>query len=170
MRKWLPAIVFVVPVLAILTVLSIFTAPAASAQTPGVAIDKQPETFANKTFDPARPPADMPPPTPGEAAECDSNFLSDAVVGGQARQTDATHATVTITQVKVTLQLEIIIWLPIKATQHVVEHENGHRQISEVFYQTADQVADRLAAPYIGKQVVITGTDLRAQMAKRSNK
>jgi hypothetical protein len=129
-------------------------------------IDKQPETVLNRSFDPAKPPADMPPPTPGEAAECDSNFLSNAAVGGQARQTDATHATVTITQVKVTLQLEIIIWLPIKVTQHVTEHENGHRQISEVFYQTADKIAERIAAPYMGKQVVITGTDLRGQMSK----
>src|SRR5579872_2933469 len=86
----------------------------ASAQTPGVTIDKQAETVSNRSFDPAKPPADMPPPTPGEAAECDSNFLSNAAVGGQAKQTDATHATVTITQVKVTLQLEIIIWLPNK--------------------------------------------------------
>src|SRR5690348_7749313 len=78
---------------------------------------------------PKKPPADMPPPTPGEDAECDSNFISDAAVGGQAKQTDATHAIVTITQVKVTLQLEIIVWVPNKVTQHVVEHEQGHRQI-----------------------------------------
>jgi hypothetical protein len=136
------------------------------AQTPGLTIAKQPETFTNRSFDPAKPPADMPPPSLGEDAECDSNFLSDAAVGGQAKQTDATHATVTITQIKLTLQLEIIIWDPIKVTQHVVEHENGHRQISEYYYQTADKLAQQIAAPYMGKQVVITGTDLRAQLSK----
>ena len=49
MRKWLPAFAFFV-----------LTAPTAQAQTPGLTVDKQPITFATRTFDPARPPADMP--------------------------------------------------------------------------------------------------------------
>lgn len=164
MRRRLSAIAFEI-LLAIL-ILAGFAARSARAQTPGLTIDKQPETFTNRSFDPAKPPADMPPPSPGEDAECDSNFLSDAAVGGQARQTDVTHATVTISQIKVTLQLEIIIWEPIKVSQHVVEHENGHRQISEYYYQTADKLANRIAAAYMGKQVVITGADLRGQLSK----
>jgi hypothetical protein len=166
MRKLMPTIAFVIFTLPVLTFTSMLITPAASAQTPGVTIDKQPETYSTRTFDPKKPPADMPPPTPGEDAECDSNFFSDAAVGGQARQTDATHAIVTVNQVKVTLQLEIIVWLPNKVTQHVVEHEQGHRQISEYFYQAADKVAQRIAAGYMGKQVTITGTDLRGQMSK----
>jgi hypothetical protein len=155
MRKWLSAIAFL-----------ILTALSTTAQTPGLTINKQPETLASRSFDPAKPPADIPPFSPGEDAECDSDFLSDANVGGQARQTDATHATVTITQINVTLQLNITIWLPIKVTQHVVEHEQGHRQISEFYYQTADKLAQQIAAPYMGKQVVITGTDLRGALSK----
>ena len=38
-------------------------------------------------------------------------------------------ATVTITQIKVTLQLNINIWVPAGVTQHVIEHEGGHRQV-----------------------------------------
>jgi hypothetical protein len=68
-------------------------------ETPGATINKQPVTLANRTFDPASPPADMPPLAPGEEAECDSNFLSDASVGGRAQRMDATHAIVTITQI-----------------------------------------------------------------------
>jgi hypothetical protein len=155
MRPWLSAIAFL-----------ILSAPLARAQTPGLTITKQPVTVGTRMFDPAKPPADIPPFSPGETAECDSNFLSDANVGGQARQTDATHATVTITQVNVTLQLNIVIWLPNKVTQHVIEHEEGHHQISEYFYQTSDKLAARIAAPYMGKQVVITGTDLRGELSK----
>jgi hypothetical protein len=129
-------------------------------------IEKQPATFADRTFDPARPPADMPPLALGEEAQCDSNFLSNASVGGQAQETDATHATVTLTQIKVTLQLNITIWAPTGATQHVIEHEQGHRQISEHYYQTADKLAERIAATYLGKQIVISGADLRAELSK----
>jgi len=74
-----------------------------------VLIQKEPVVFASRTFDPAAPPADMPPLPPGESAECDSDFLSKASVRGQPRRTDATHATLPITQVIVTLQRRINI-------------------------------------------------------------
>ena len=129
-------------------------------------INKQPVAFASRTFDPVTPPADMPPLASGETAECDSEFLSNASVRGESRPTDATHATVTITQIKMTLQLNINIWVPAGVTQHVIEHEEGHRQVSEYYYQTADKVAERIAATYMGKQVDIAGTDLGAESNK----
>ena len=82
------------------------------------------------------------------------------------QRTDATHATVTVTQIKVTLQLNIIIWVPTGVTPHVIEHEEGHRQISEYYYQTADKLAERVAASYMGKQVEVTGADLNAESIK----
>jgi hypothetical protein len=133
------------------------------SEAPVPTINKQPIVFASRTFDPAAPPADMPPLGPGESAQCDSDFLSNASVGGRSRRTDATHATLTISQIKVTLQLIITIWVPTGVTQHVIEHEDGHRQISEDYYQTADKLAERIAATYMGKQVEITGTDLTAE-------
>jgi hypothetical protein len=135
-------------------------------EAPVLTIDKKPVAFARHTFDPAAPPADMPPLATGESAECDSNFLSSAHVRGETRNTDATHATVTVTQVKVTLQLNINIWLPAGAAQNIIEHEEGHRQISEYSYRTADKLAERIAAAYIGKQVEISGTDLGAESSK----
>jgi len=126
-------------------------------------VSKQPVIFAQRTFDPAAPPPDMPPLTAGENAECVSDFNSSANVSGQSRRTDATHATITITQIKVTLQLNITIWAPADATPHVIEHEQGHRQISEHYYQDADKLAERIASTYMGKQVEVAGTDLNAQ-------
>jgi hypothetical protein len=66
----------------------------------------------------------------------------------------------------VTLQLHIHIWVPTGATQHLIEHEDGHRQVSEYYYQTADKLAERIAANYMGKQVEISGTDLGAESSK----
>jgi len=132
------------------------------AQSSAPVIDKLPIALASRTFDPAAPPADMPPLHPGEGAECDSNFLASAVLGGEPRQTDSTHAALTITQVRMTLQLKITVWVPAGVTPHVIEHEDGHRQISEYYYQTADKLAGRIAATYIGRQVDIAGADLGA--------
>jgi hypothetical protein len=129
-------------------------------------ISKLPVVFAAHTFDPAAPPADMPPLAPKEIAVCDSDFLSSAIVRGETRRTDATHAILTITHVKVTLQLKINLWLPTEAPQNLVDHEEGHRQISEHTYQTAEKLAERIAAAYIGKQIEITGTDLDDESRK----
>ena len=133
---------------------------------PEPTVIKQPANVASRTFDPANPPPEMPPLNSGENAECVSDFNSNANVAGQTRRTDATHGTLTITQINVTLQLNITIWVPAGVTQRVIDHEDGHRQISEYYYQTSDKLAGRIAAPYMGKQVEISGADLNAESMK----
>lgn len=137
-----------------------------SSGVTGVTIDKQPVNFVSRTFDPANPPSDMPPLAPGEEAECDSNFLSNASVGAKTQRTDATHAFVTISQIKLRLQLNVTIWAPANVSPHVMEHEDGHRQIAEQYYQTAGDLAQRIASEYIGEKVEVTGTDLGAESNK----
>lgn len=126
-------------------------------------VDKRPVAYAQRSFDPANTPPDMPPLGEGEEAECDSNFISDANVSGRMKKIDSTNATVTVTQVKITLQLKITIWVPNGATQHVIEHEEGHRQISERYYASADSLAAEVAAPYIGRQIAISGSELNLE-------
>jgi hypothetical protein len=144
----------------------ITASPRSRGESAGVTIDKQPINFVSRTFDPATPPSDMPPLAPGEEAECDSNFLSNASVGGRTQKADATHALVTITQIKVTLQLNVTIWAPANASTHVIEHEEGHRQIAEHYYQTAGELAHRIASEYISEKVEVTGADLNAESSK----
>ena len=129
-------------------------------------IIKQPENFVNRTFDSANPPADMPQFASDELAVCDSDFLSDAHVAGEAHETDSTHAIVTVTGVTVNLQLNVTIWVPNTASAHVLEHEQGHREISEHFYANADKIAAKISAPYLGRKFEISGTDLNAELSK----
>jgi hypothetical protein len=129
-------------------------------------IIKQPANVSSRTFDPANPPPDMPPLNPGENAECVSDFTADANVAGQTLRTDATHGVVTLSRISLTLLLKITIWVPTGVTQRVIDHEDGHRQISEYYYQTADKLAERIAAAYMGKQAEISGTDLNAESQK----
>ena len=111
-------------------------------------IVKQAATVTRHTFDPAAPPADMPPLVAPETAACETNYISDASVSG----------------VKVTLELKINIWVPEGATQQVIEHEEGHQQISEHYYRDADKVAQRVAAEHIGERVLLSGSDLDAEI------
>src|SRR5260370_37038156 len=116
------------------------------------------------TFDPAAPPADMPPLAAWEGAECDSNFVSNANVKARTEMVDGTRGAVTVTQVRVTLQLTINIWVPEAATAHVIENEQGHRQNSVHYYETADKVAEQIAEAYLGKQVSASGADLNEEV------
>ena len=127
-------------------------------------IDKRAVMVARHTFDPAAQPADMPPLVAPETAECDTDFVSNASVLARSKKLDMTHAEVTVTGVKVTLELKINIWVPEGATQQVIEHEEGHRQISEYSYHDADKVAEQIAAEHIGEKVSVSGSDLDAEI------
>ena len=144
------------------------TQPSAAPQIPkdAVQITKLPPVYASHTFDRTAPPPNMPPLGPNETAVCDADFLARSNVRGQPHRIDASHATLTITQVIMTLQLQTTVWLPSEFNQTVADHEEGHRQIAEYYYQTADQLADRIAAPYIGKRVEVSGPDLDIEFNK----
>ena len=135
-------------------------ASAPQAQKDAVQITKLPANIMSHKFDPAAPSPNMPPLHPGEAAVCDADFIARSSVRGQPRRTDSTHAILTITKVLMTLQLQTNIWVPIDAPQTITDHEEGHREIAEYYYQTADKLAERIAASYIGKRVEVTGDDL----------
>jgi hypothetical protein len=126
----------------------------------GLTINKQPENFAMRTFNPSAPPSDMPPLREGENAQCESAFLTDANVAGETQPIDGSHGKLKITKITVTLNLNVTIWAPNGASQHIVEHEQGHRQISEYYYQTAERVAEEIAASYMGRLVDVSGSDL----------
>ncbi len=133
---------------------------APAPQKDSVQITKLPPAFTAHKFDPAAPPPNMPPLHPGEAAVCDADFIARSSVGGQPRRTDSTHAILTITKVLMTLQLQTNVWVPTDAPQTIADHEEGHHQIAEYYYQTADKVAENIAAAYINKRLEITGDDL----------
>ena len=144
--------------------------PSVQAEQPQVEVVKMPVQVGTRYFDPKRPPPDRPPLTGRDEAVCAGDFLSDASVGSQAQMTDATHAKATINKIKVTLQLNITIWLPNNPHKWTVEHEEGHRQISEYYYRNAEVVARRVAAPYIGKTFEISGNDLRRALSSAIGK
>lgn len=112
-------------------------------QFPPPTVIKESPVVVQRTFDPENPPAEM-ALAPGENAACASDFASHANVHGETETIDSTHATVTVTQIQVALKLTVTIWVPPDVSQHVMEHEQGHREISEYFYGFADKVAHRL--------------------------
>jgi hypothetical protein len=139
--------------------------PSVQSEQPQVEIVKMPAQIETRYFDPKHPPRDRPPLTGPEEAVCAWDFLSDASVAGQVMQTDTTHAKARINRIKVTLQLNITTWLPNNPQRWTVEHAEGHRQISEYYYRNAEVIARRVAEPYLGKTIDLSGADLRKALS-----
>jgi hypothetical protein len=147
------------------------TAPAKpSIDASAIKINKMPIQIEHRTFNPKRPPAEMPPLQPPEEAQCCSDFLSNAAVGATAQQSDATHALATVNKIEITLNLNMVIWVPDGVEQATIDHEEGHRQISERFYAHADDIARKIAERYVGRQVPLTGSNLRGSLSQAIGK
>ena len=64
--------------------------------------------------------------------------------------------------------VNVTIWVPTGVTTHVLEHEEGHRQISEYYYQNAAKIMEQGIGPrhsWVNK-LTSTGTDLNAESNK----
>lgn len=131
-----------------------------------ITIDQKPPGIEHRTFDPAHPAPEMPPLKGAEAAITESKF--DCQVGmkyqvvGHKHANDGCVATLKVQAVQVTLQLRVVIWLPIGATPKLTAHEEGHRRIVEQVYTDASRVARGIAASLDGTNVSGRGSDCGA--------
>ena len=133
-----------------------------SIVTPALAqveITRKPAVVATKVFNPKKPPKEMPPLKPGEAAVCESKFLCQVQVEVEISSTPGERPECKIAGIKSELHLDVIIWLPSDGTHKIRVHEDGHRQISESFYARAEEVAKKLGQKYIGQALEVKSSD-----------
>ena len=134
----------------------VFSTAPALAQ---VEVARKPPVATTKTFNPKRPPKEMPPLKPGEAAVCESKFLCQVQVEVEISSAPGERPECKITGIKSELRLDVVIWLPSDATHKIRVHEDGHRQISEHFYAKADDVAKKFGEKYIGQTLEIKSSE-----------
>ena len=131
-------------------------------QQVGVQVNKKPAVITRRTFDPRNPPPEMPPLSRNEAAVTHSAYGVGAQVqvvvlhedksgGGQV------SSEMRIESVKVDTTLGVTVWLPKNASKPLTAHEEGHREISEMFYEEAEGIAREVARPYLGRTIRGTG-------------
>jgi hypothetical protein len=141
-------------------------APAPATNESAVVIERAVPEVKTRMFDPKNPPSDMPALRPGEAAVTESNFSCQTVIAAtivdQLSSSGGCTATVRITNVKTTIKLGIVIWLPDGGSRKLTAHEEGHRAIDERFYAGAEEAARQLSEPMIGQRRVGKGRDCDA--------
>ena len=148
---------FVPPAL-LVTVLAVLGAATAHG---AVTVQKKPAVVEHRTFDPNNKPAEMPPLKAGELAVTSSQFDCAAEVQLAPRRSKTRggkHSlSYTVHGVKMMIELKVVVWNPTNASERLKAHEEGHREISETIYKTAEAHAKAAAQKLDGRRVVGEG-------------
>jgi hypothetical protein len=132
----------------------------------GVKINRSAPAVEHRKFDRQHPPSDMPPLEPKEAAVTKSVFgiatQFSVQVMSEEKRGGKTVAKVKVTSVTVDLSLKITVWVPNDAPRVIIDHEEGHRQISEYFYKDAEKIARNIGQKYLGQVYEAEGSDAEA--------
>jgi hypothetical protein len=118
-----------------------------------VEVVKEPAQIQRRTFDPAKPPPEMPKLKPPEVGVCAFQFGCETQVGVQMPGTAGASVEATVTSVRLLTRLKITVWTPLKASPKIIAHEEAHREICELYYELAESVARRLGESALGEKV-----------------
>lgn len=112
-----------------------------SVAAEGITIHIQAPAVSRKTFDPENPPPEMPKLKPTEVGTCVYAFgcTTDMDITGSR------NSPARVSGIGITTTLKITIWTPRAGPPKILQHEEGHRMISEMYYAQAEAVAQRLA-------------------------
>ena len=134
-----------------------------------VRIEKAKVKVEYKSFDPNHLPDPPPPVEKGESAvtvygfgvETDLQYTY-AEAPGARRGGGPVRMDFRMERVTLKLSMTITEWLPEGANEQLKAHEEGHRQIAEIFYADAEKAARKVAAKAVGKSVSGEGADINA--------
>jgi hypothetical protein len=114
-----------------------------------VTVKKVPPTFEQKVIDPKNPPPEKKNVAPNHPAFTWCNYTARWFMRYNTERTPVqdgkTTVRLTVSSMDLTLSLNSTIWLPAGAPQRLFRHEQGHQQIGERSYGSADTIARQVA-------------------------
>jgi hypothetical protein len=154
-------------VIAVAMLMSAVTLAPGARGADAVTIEKAKVKVEYKTFDPKHLPDPPPPVEKGESAVTVYGFGVETdlqyTYGETPRGGGGGPVTMDFRMERVTLKLSmtITVWLPEGANEQLKAHEEGHRQIAEIFYADAEKAARKVASRAVGKSVSGEGKDIQ---------
>ena len=134
----------------------------AVGQGSAVRVTREEPITVRTEFDPARPPAEMPPLTPPEAGICKSTFVLSASVTYSAERLSGLAARIYVDGLDIVTRLRFDIYTAQGAPPKLRAHEEGHRAIGEHYYSGAAKIAEDIGRRLIGVTFDGTGIDQEA--------
>lgn len=154
------------PSLVWLGVFLALAAAAPAAEDHPITVKQLPPKIVRRSFDMKRPPRDLPKLSPKEAGDCNFQNTCDAGMAFLVDTLDPHTVEVEVDGMDIVLSLPITVWVGIGTPPKVGQHEEGHRQICELYYRGADVIARDLAKAMIGKKARATGRNKQEAQEK----
>ncbi len=143
-------------------VVPILDATPQPARNINIQVKKTPPHIERRLFNLAHPAPGQPELQPPEAGLCEYTFQCHSDVEAAFPVVTWPKAGATISSATITLRLDITIWTLPDSGAKVAAHEEGHRRIAEIYYQSADAIVRRLATTAIRQKIPLSGTDARS--------
>ncbi|HYD83927.1 MAG TPA: hypothetical protein VEA63_07730, partial [Opitutus sp.] len=138
---------------------------AVAASRPAVTVQIVPAKIVRRTFDPQRPPADMPKLVPPEVGQCVYEFGCEMETRTERPALPVGSPRARVTATSITARLNITLWTPRGGPPAIVEHEEAHREICEIYYRPAAEIARRLGERMVGTTLPLTSRSQAAAEA-----
>ena len=154
-------------VLAMFLLVLMSAAMAGCSQSP-VSIEKFSPSIKTEFFDKGARPPEANTPDHNDCANTHWHFGFFPEIGWELvkreRSSEGENVVIKIKSAKLTLKLDITMWLPEKASQDVIAHEKGHAAICLDAYKQAEKVAQDAANSMIGQKVEAHGPDYESTL------
>lgn len=100
-----------------------------------------------------------------EAGLCYTELSTEIRLGVEYPRFSIKKPVMTVTSVEFMVRAKITIWVEEGSRPEILEHENGHRAISEHYYQQAHPLARTLGEKAVGRKIPFNGKPTDAIIA-----
>lgn len=134
----------------------------AASKAEAVTVEIAPATLERRSFNPKKPPREMPKLIPPGKALCFFRIYCGVEIDGGIQDTSVEDAVAVVSALRFEIWMTITIWLPTKYTRKMEIHEEAHRKICDHYYAFAEAAARDLGEKTIGTPLPGSITDQRA--------
>jgi hypothetical protein len=117
------------------------------------------------SFPAGRPPPEAKELSGMEAGLCYTQLSTEIRIGVEYPRFSIKKPVITVTSVEFVVGARITIWVEEGSPPKILEHENGHRAISEHYYQQAYPLARELGEKAVGRKLPLSGKPTDATIA-----
>lgn len=142
-----------------------FPAMTDAASAASVQVRVNTPVVAYYTFPPGRPPPEAKELSGMEAGLCYTELSTEIRIGVEYPRFSIKKPVMTVTSIQFVVGARITIWVEEGSKPEILDHENGHRTISEHYYQQAHPLARKVGEKAVGRKLPLNGKPTDASVA-----
>jgi len=135
------------------------------ASPPSVQVRVEAPVVAYHSFPPGQPPPQVKELSGREAGLCYTELATQIRIGVEYPRLSIKKPVVTVTSLEFVVGAKITIWVEEGSSPKILDHENGHRAISEYYYHQAQPLARKLGEQAVGRKIPLNEKPTDAAIA-----